>query len=169
MTMAELNLLDRAAFVAALGGIYEHSPWVADGAWLERPFASIDDLHGAMAAVVARAGDEQQLALIRAHPELAGKAMVQHALTASSTAEQMGAGLMHCTPEELARLQDLNARYNAKFGFPFILAVKGYDRCGVIAEFARRVENSRDSELAEGLRQIDRIARMRLEARVQRE
>jgi 2-oxo-4-hydroxy-4-carboxy-5-ureidoimidazoline decarboxylase len=161
-----LNRLDRAAFVAMLGGIYEHSPWVAEGAWARRPFANIDELHGAMASAVATAGLEKQLALIRAHPELAGRAMVQRSLTPSSTAEQSGAGLTQCSPEEFARLQDLNARYDAKFGFPFILAVRGYDRRGVIAEFARRVGNDRASEIAECLRQIEKIARMRLEAAI---
>jgi len=164
MTLAELNRFDRAQFVAALGGIYEHSPWIPELAWQQRPFATVESLHAAMADVVARAGLKRQLALIRAHPELAGKAMIRHALTADSTAEQSGAGLTLCSPAEFARLHDLNARYSAKFGFPFILAVKGYDRSGVIAEFARRVDNDRDTELAECLRQIDKIARLRLDA-----
>jgi len=126
-------------------------------------------LHGAMAAVVARAGPDAQLALIRAHPELAGKAMVRKTLTADSTSEQSGAGLTQCSPEELARLTALNERYNARFGFPFVLAVKGHDRASVIAEFARRVESDRDTEFAENLRQIDRIARLRLDALLARQ
>ncbi|HEY4136964.1 MAG TPA: 2-oxo-4-hydroxy-4-carboxy-5-ureidoimidazoline decarboxylase, partial [Casimicrobiaceae bacterium] len=120
----------------------------------------------AMADVVARAGKEKQLALIREHPQLAGKAMIQRALTVDSTTEQSGAGLTQCSPEEFSRLQELNACYSAKFGFPFILAVKGYDRRGVIAEFARRVDNDPDTEIAECLRQIDRIARLRLDAQL---
>jgi 2-oxo-4-hydroxy-4-carboxy-5-ureidoimidazoline decarboxylase len=164
MTLDQLNQMDSRAFVATLGGIYEHSPWVAEGAWGRRPFASVDALHAAMSAAVAEAGEAKQLALIRAHPELAGKAMVRNEMTADSTSEQSGAGLTQCTPEELARLNDLNARYNAKFGFPFILAVKGYDRAGVIAEFARRLDNDRPTEFAASLRQIDRIARLRLDA-----
>jgi len=164
MTLDQLNQLDPRAFVATLGGIYEHSPWVAEGAWGRRPFASVDALHAAMSAAVAEAGEAQQLALIRAHPELAGKAMVRNEMTADSTSEQSGAGLTQCTPEELARLNDLNTRYNAKFGFPFILAVKGYDRGGVIAEFARRLDNDRATEFAGSLRQIDRIAGLRLGA-----
>jgi 2-oxo-4-hydroxy-4-carboxy-5-ureidoimidazoline decarboxylase len=163
MTLAEVNQLDRARFVATLAGIYEHSPWVPERAWSKRPFASVDVLRDAMTAVVASAGIDEQLALIRAHPELAGKAMVQRSLTADSSAEQSGAGLTQCTPEEFARLQALNVRYNAKFSFPFVLAVKGYDRRGVIAEFERRVENDRDAEFAECLRQIDKIAQTRLE------
>ena len=166
MTLAELNRLDQADFVATLAGIYEYSPWVPERAWSRRPFASVAELHAAMAEVVANAGKERQLALIRAHPELAGKAMVQRSLTADSTAEQSGAGLTQCSPEEFAQLQDLNARYTAKFGFPFILAVKGYDRRDVIMEFARRVDDEREIEFAECLRQIDRIAMLRLEMQI---
>ena len=164
MTLADLNRLDQAQFVAALAGIYEHSPWVPERAWSRRPFVDINDLHAALAAVVAAAEKDEQLALIRAHPELAGKAMTDGSLTADSTAEQSRAGLMHCSPAELARLRELNARYNANFGFPFILAVKGYDRAGVMAEFARRVDNDAAEEFAENLRQIDKIARLRLDA-----
>ena len=164
MKISELNRLDRPQFVAALAGICEHSPWVPERAWTQRPFADIDDLHAALAAVVATAGKDEQLALVRAHPELAGKAMAEGSLTADSTAEQSGAGLTHCSSAELARLRELNARHNANFGFPFILAVRGYDRAGVIAEFARRVDNDAAEELAESLRQIGKIARLRLEA-----
>ena len=164
MTLADLNRLDQANFVAALAGIYEYSPWVPERAWSRRPFVDINDLHAALAAVVAAAEKDEQLALIRAHPELAGQAMTDGSLTADSTAEQSRAGLMHCSPAELARLRELNARYNANFGFPFILAVKGYDRAGVIAEFARRVDNDAAEEFAENLRQIDKIARLRLDA-----
>src|SRR6266480_3269976 len=138
MTLSELNRLEQEQFVAALASIYEHSPWVPERAWSRRPFADIDDLHAALTAVVAGAGKDEQLALIRAHPELAGKAMAEGSLTADSTAEQSSAGLTHCLTDELARLRELNARYKGKFGFPFILAVKGYDRAGVIAEFERR-------------------------------
>src|SRR5207302_2898404 len=131
MTLSELNRLDQVQFVAALASIYEHSPWVPERAWSQRPFADIDDLHAALAAVVAGAGKDEQLALIRAHPELAGKAMAEQALTADSTAEQSGAGLTHCSSAELARLRELNTRHNADVGVPAILAVSGYDRAGV--------------------------------------
>lgn len=164
MTLDELNRMDERAFTTALGGIYEHSPWVAAGVAGGRPYASVGALATAMASVVASAGESRQLALIRAHPELAGKAMVKKELTADSTGEQAGAGLTNCSPAEFARLTELNGRYNARFGFPFILAVKGFDRAGVIAEFARRVEQDRASEFAESLRQIERIARLRLAA-----
>ena len=115
-----------------------------------------------MRHAVDNAGEGPQLALVRAHPELAGKAAVRGELTAESTREQSGAGLNQCTPEEFARLQDLNARYNEKFGFPFILAVRGYDRHGIIEAFAKRVENDRDTELRTSLEQIHRIAGFRL-------
>ncbi|HEX4884621.1 MAG TPA: 2-oxo-4-hydroxy-4-carboxy-5-ureidoimidazoline decarboxylase [Casimicrobiaceae bacterium] len=164
MTLARLNALDRAAFVAALGSVFEHSPWVAERAHAARPFAGVDELHRAMVAAMQGATRDEQLALIRAHPELAGRAMVRRELTVDSTNEQAGAGLTQCSPDEYATLVDLNARYVAKFGFPFILAVKGYDRKGVIAEFARRVERDADAEFAEALAQIGRIARFRLEA-----
>lgn len=167
MKLSEINAMDRAAFVASLGGVFEHSPWVAKRAFDARPFASVDALHGAMVATMRTAPRDGQLALVRAHPELAGRAMVRNELTADSTKEQAGAGLTQCTPDEYARLVDLNARYNAKFGFPFILAVKGYDRRGVIAEFARRVERGVDEEFAEALEQIARITRFRLDALLQ--
>ncbi|MFO1398370.1 MAG: 2-oxo-4-hydroxy-4-carboxy-5-ureidoimidazoline decarboxylase [Burkholderiales bacterium] len=166
MTLAEVNALDEAAFVRLLGGIYEHSPWVAQRAHAQRPFASVAALHAAMNDVVARASEAEQLALLRAHPELAGKAAVRGELTADSTQEQRGAGLTACSPAEYEALTTLNRRYVAKFGFPFILAVKGYDRAGVIAEFARRVEHDRASEMAECLAQVERIAGFRLAALV---
>ena len=166
MTLAELNAMDRAGFVASLGGVFEHSPWVADRAWAARPFASVDALHAAMVAAMHGATEAEQLALIRAHPELAGKAAVRGRLTADSTREQAGAGLTACSPGEFARLQALNARYNARFGFPFILAVKGWDRAGILGEFARRVESDRATEFAECLAQIAKIARFRLDASI---
>lgn len=161
-TLSQLNGMDAAQFVQVLGGIYEHSPWVAEQAASQRPFASADALANAMRHAVDNAGEGPQLALVRAHPELAGKAAVRGELTAESTREQSGAGLNQCTPEEFARLQDLNARYNEKFGFPFILAVRGYDRHGIIEAFAKRVENDRDTELRTSLEQIHRIAAFRL-------
>jgi len=164
MTLAEINAQDRAGFVATFGALFEHSPWVAERAAAARPFASVDALHGAMVAACMAASEADQVALIRAHPELAGKAMTRAELTADSTQEQAGAGLTRCSPEEFARLQALNARYNAKFGFPFILAVKGRDRGEIIGEFARRVERDRTTEFAACLDEIATIARLRLDA-----
>ncbi len=164
MTLGDVNALDEAAFVRVLGGIFEHSPWVARRAYARRPFASVAALHAAMSDVVAQAPADAQLALLRAHPELAGKAAVRGELTPDSGSEQQGAGLTSCSPAEFAQLTELNRRYTEQFGFPFILAVKGFDRAGVIREFARRVERDRASELAEGLAQVARIARLRLDA-----
>lgn len=166
MNLAALNALDRAAFVAALGGIFEHSPWVAERSFDALPVASVDALHAAMMAVVRNAPLDLRLSLLRAHPELAGKAAIRGEITTDSASEQSGAGLDRCSPEEFARLTALNAAYNARFGFPFILAVRGYDRAGILREFARRVEHDRDIEFDEALAQVARIARFRLHALV---
>jgi 2-oxo-4-hydroxy-4-carboxy-5-ureidoimidazoline decarboxylase len=164
MTLWELNRLSPAAFATALGHVFEHSPWVAERAGRKRPFESISALHETMMATVWAAPAPSQMALLRAHPELAGKAALRGELTADSTQEQSGAGLTECSAEELARLSKLNAEYNAKFGFPFILAVKGYDRAGILREFERRVERDSSVEFEEALKQVARIARARLDA-----
>jgi 2-oxo-4-hydroxy-4-carboxy-5-ureidoimidazoline decarboxylase len=158
-----LNALSRAGFVARLGAIYEHSPWVAERAFDSRPFADLDALHAAMQAVMLRASPEEQLALIRAHPELLGKLEAAQ-LTESSRGEQAGAGLDRCTAEQKSRMRSLNAAYREKFGFPFIVAVKGLDWSGIIERMERRMASSRDEELATALHEIGRIARLRLEA-----
>ena len=150
-----------------LDGLYEHSPWIAEAALAQRPFKSLPQLKHAMARIVSDAGRDAQLALIRAHPELAGKAMVSKTLTAESTNEQSKAGLTGCTPEEFAKIQKLNADYNAKFGFPFILAVRGPRGTGlrrkdIIDTFERRLDNPPDFEMAECLRNIHRIVELRL-------
>ncbi|MGU7780372.1 2-oxo-4-hydroxy-4-carboxy-5-ureidoimidazoline decarboxylase [Burkholderia sp. PU8-34] len=162
-TLEQLNTMAQGAFVAALAGIFEHSPWVAEAAAGVRPFASIDALHETMSGAVEAAGEARQLALINAHPELAGKAAVRGELTAESTREQSGAGLDQCTQDEFDKLQTLNRTYREKFGFPFILAVRGYDRHGIIANFESRVNHSRTEELRTSLDQIYRIARFRLD------
>ena len=167
LTLDRLNAAAPAEFVALLDGVYEHSPWIAERAAAARPFASLAQLKLALVRAVREAGREAQLGLIRAHPELAGKAMVAKTLTAESTGEQGRAGLADCTPEEFATLQRLNGDYNAKFGWPFILAVRGprgtgLTRAQIIAAFERRLANHPDFEFAECLRQIDRIAEIRL-------
>lgn len=164
MDIETANALDRTAFVRAFGGIFEHSPWVAERACRKRPFKSIGTLHEAMMATVWEAPAASQMALLRAHPELAGKAALRGELTADSTVEQSGAGLDQCSAEELVRLTTLNAEYSAKFGFPFILAVKGYGRAGILREFARRVELEPSVEFDEALKQVARITRARLDA-----
>ncbi|WP_248322127.1 2-oxo-4-hydroxy-4-carboxy-5-ureidoimidazoline decarboxylase [Caballeronia sp. Sq4a] len=162
-TLDQLNTMPEDAFVTVLAGIFEHSPWVAEIAAEKRPFSSIDELHATMSQAVETAGEEKQLALINAHPELAGKAAVRGELTAESTREQSGAGLNLCTQEEFDKLQSLNTAYREKFGFPFILAVRGYDRHGIIANFEARVNHDRAQELRTSLDQIYRIARFRLD------
>ena len=170
ITLAQINTADRAAFAALLDGTYEHSPWIAEAAWARRPaggFPTLAALGHALVATVREAGREAQLRLVRAHPELAGKAMVSKTLTAESTNEQAKAGLTDCTPEEFARIQTLNADYNAKFGWPFILAVRGARGLGlsrkqIIEAFERRLAGQPDFELAECLRHVHRIAQIRL-------
>jgi N-carbamoyl-L-amino-acid hydrolase len=167
LTLEQLNAAPLSQAVQWLDGLYEHSPWIAEQALTRRPFASLAGLKHAMVQVLNEAGLEPQLALIRAHPELAGKAMVSNTLTAESTNEQTKAGLTHCTPQEFAHIQQLNADYNARFGFPFILAVRGPRGTGltkreIIATFERRLHNPVDFERAECLRNIHRIAEIRL-------
>lgn len=167
LTLEQLNAADAATAVQLLDGLYEHSPWIAEAALAQRPFRSLAHLKYAMVQVLEQAGVQPQLDLIRAHPELAGKAMVSNTLTAESTNEQNKAGLTNCTPEEFAQIQQLNADYNARFGFPFILAVRGPRGTGlskqeIIATFARRLNNHPDLERAEAIRNIHRIAEIRL-------
>jgi 2-oxo-4-hydroxy-4-carboxy-5-ureidoimidazoline decarboxylase len=164
MTLADLNARDHRGFVLALEGIFEHSAWVAEGAWSRRPFASFDALYRALVDAMRGAGEAAQLALIRAHPQLAGKAALQGELTRDSRAEQSGAGLDRCSEDDLARLRELNRAYEAKFGFPFVLAVKGLDRAAILARFAERLKRDRGSEIGEALQQIERIAWFRLKA-----
>lgn len=164
MTLDHLNALDAAGFVTALGGIFEHSPWIAADAANHRPFADLDALHTAMVAAVDAAGREAQLALIRAHPELAGKEAAAGTLTADSRGEQRGAGLDQCSPEELARLRTLNAAYRARHGFPFVIAVKGLTRRQILDAIATRLDNPTEAEFTTCLAQIARIARFRLDA-----
>ena len=171
-TLQRLNAApSRAAFVAALDGIYEHSPWIAAAAFDRRPFASVAALKRALVEAVREAGRERQLALLRAHPELAGKAAVAGALTAESRGEQQRAGLTACTPEEFAAIQRLNADYNARFGWPFIVAVRGprgdaLTRAEIIAALQRRLASHPELEFAECLRQVHRIAEIRLAERL---
>ena len=167
LTLEQLNHASGEEAAAMLDGLYEHSPWIAGQALSARPFQSLTHLKHAMAEVLARAGRDAQLALIRAHPELAGKAMVSKSLTAESTNEQTKAGLTDCTPDEFAKIQQLNADYNAKFGWPFILAVRGprgvgLNKAQIIAAFERRLHDHPDFELAECLRNIHRIVEIRL-------
>ena len=163
-TVLALSQADQAHFVKVLGGIFEHSPWVAEIAWRERPFATIDALHAAMVEAVRAAEVEAQLALICAHPELAGKEAASGTLTRQSQTEQASAGLDRCTAEELARLRALNKAYGEKFGFPFVMAVKHRSKHEILAALATRIANGREEEFQSCLMQIGKIGRLRLDA-----
>jgi beta-ureidopropionase / N-carbamoyl-L-amino-acid hydrolase len=167
MTLHDLNSASSAQALAWLDGVYEHSPWIAQAALVARPFRSVAHLKRVLTDVVRNASRDQQLQLLRAHPELAGKAMLAKALTAESSNEQSLSGLTHCSADELAVIQQLNVAYNAKFGWPFLLAVRGPRGLGltrgeIIATLQRRLGGHPDFELAECLRHIHRIAEIRL-------
>ena len=167
ISLDQLNAASESEAADLLDGLYEHSPWIAQASLAHRPFRSISHLKHVMVQVLQKAGPEAQVTLIRAHPELAGKAMVSNTLTAESTNEQSKAGLTQCTPTEFAHIQKLNADYNAKFGFPFVLAVRGprgtgLDKQQIIAAFERRFANPIDYERDECIRNIHRIVEIRL-------
>lgn len=152
------------------GDIYEHSPWVAEAAWqhgLTETHDSPDALAELMGLMLQQASSEQQIDVIRAHPDLAGKAAMAGELTQDSTSEQAGAGLDQCSPEEFARFEHLNATYKEKFGFPFVIAVKGLDRHAILAAFEERLQNDAATERQTAIEQIIRIARFRLRARAE--
>jgi 2-oxo-4-hydroxy-4-carboxy-5-ureidoimidazoline decarboxylase len=159
MRIADLNRFDRDAFVAALGHVYEDSPWVAERAANRRPFASLDACCEAMQAEVRAAAVEEQLSLLRAHPDLGTRARIGE----DSTREQAAAGLDQLTPVEHARLLGLNAEYKKKFGFPFLYAVKGSDKHRIIGALETRLNSTPEAEFDEALTQVFRIARYRLE------
>ena len=161
-TAAALSALSQDEFVAALSGVFEHSPWVAERAWSRRPFQSMQELHAQLAEAMYGASHENKLSLIRAHPELAGKAAIAGNLTDASLHEQTTAGLRNCSPEEYERLQTLNTAYQNKFSHPFIMAVRGSTRDTILNELERRLALSVETEFEECLRQITIIARLRL-------
>ena len=151
-------------FIARYGGIYEHSPWVAErAAPLLDDSADIDVIARVMADCVDNASVSWQLALIRAHPDLAGKAQIAGELTADSTDEQASAGLDQCSAEEYAEFQSLNDRYKEKFGFPFVMAVRDSSRAEILAAFQARLDNDQQTEFETALQEIHKIARLRLE------
>lgn len=157
--------MDRQAFIARFGGIYEHSPWVAEQvAELEPSVDDVPRLAELMADCVDNADTEQQLALIRAHPDLAGKAQIAGELTADSTAEQSSAGLDQCSKVEYEKFQALNDAYKDKFGFPFVMAVRGSSREEILDAFSKRLKNDYELEFETALEEIHKIARLRLEA-----
>lgn len=153
-------------FLRCFGGVYEHSPWIARGAWrrgIDTRHDTVAALSAALARIVDEAERDQQLALIRAHPDLAGRAAIRHELTADSSAEQASAGIDHCTRDEFARFQWLNEAYKNKFGFPFVMAVKGSNRQAILAAFEARLDNDLEAEFHKAISEIHKIARLRLE------
>ena len=161
-TVADLNAMDQDDFLAALGFLFEHSPWIVAAAATRRPFADRDDLHAGLVAVVRAAPLERQVALIQAHPDLAGRAAIAGELTAASTREQASAGLDRLTPEQYQRFHALNDAYRARFGFPFIIAVRENTRESILQSFEARLANERDAEVRTALEEIGKIVRLRL-------
>lgn len=159
-----LNQLPVAEFTRTAGPLFEHSPWIAERAAARRPFASIEVMHRELLAVVAAATTEEQIALIAAHPDLAGRLAVAGELTAHSQAEQRTARLDQLTPEQFIRMTELNDRYRSRFGFPFVICVRDHSQAEIFDEFERRLANDRPAEIAAALAQIGRIAWHRLVA-----
>ncbi len=161
-SLEEINALDREAFVERFGGVFEHSPWVADAAWARRPFSTRTGLHAAMCAAVQAAPPERQFALIRAHPDLVGRAAREGRLGAASASEQSGAGLDQLTPEEVAWFEQHNAAYRERFGFPFIICVRANRKQAIVAGIETRLRHTLEQERAAALAEIEKIAAFRL-------
>jgi OHCU decarboxylase len=158
----DLNQLDQPTFVAICGGFFEHSPWIAEQAWLARPFQSLDHLHQTMCDIVSNLSQEQQLTLIRAHPDLVGRLAREGRLTASSTAEQAAAGLTELSPIEAEAFDRYNAKYQSRFGFPFVICARQNKKEAILAAFPVRLQNDRNQEMSTALSEIYKIARLRL-------
>ncbi|KQZ03268.1 OHCU decarboxylase [Caulobacter sp. Root1455] len=163
LTLSDLNRMNRTGFATTLGFAFELSPWVVQRAYDAAPFDSVEALHAATMTVLEAASEDQRLALIRAHPELASKAAIDKTLTAESNAEQASAGLDRLTQEEFDRFHALNAAYRERFGFPFIVAVRLNDKTSILAAMQARLENDKAAEVAEAIRQIGLISKLRLQ------
>lgn len=164
LSIDRVNAMDRESFMGLFGGIFEHSPWVAERAWEMRPFRDFGALHQAMVRVVSAVPPAQQVALLRVHPDLAGKEAEEGSMTEHSVAEQASAGLDALSRAEMTRIRELNLRYRARHGFPFIIAVRRYSKDGIFREFERRLGNDSAAELDECLAQIFAITRLRVQA-----
>ena len=162
ISLAELNQLDRAGFVAICGPLFEHSPWIAERTFVQAPFASREALHAALCATLGMATNEEKLSLIRAHPDLVGRLAREGALTRESTGEQAAAGLTALTAEEVQQFDTNNAAYRAKFNFPFVICARENKKEAILAAFPVRLQNSPEQELATALIEIGKIARLRL-------
>jgi 2-oxo-4-hydroxy-4-carboxy-5-ureidoimidazoline decarboxylase len=168
ITLPELNTSDRAAFIAAVGDVFEHAPWVAERAYAARPFGSVGALHDAMMQAVRDASHEEQLAFLRGHPELAGKVARAGTMTADSKSEQGGLGLDRLSEKDFGRFERANAAYAKKFGFPFIVCVRLHRSAeSILAAFEQRVGNDVEAEFAAALTEIGHITRLRLGDRIQ--
>lgn len=163
MTFEMLNRVDRAGFVAALGHLFEHSPWVAEETWARRPFRDVEQLHAELCATMRGAARERQLALIRAHPDLAGRLAQQRKLTAESTREQASAGLDRLSDAEMAEFERLNDAYRERFGFPFVICARLNAKDAILAAMRTRSANEAEAEFQTALGEIEKIARLRLE------
>lgn len=161
--LERINQMGHAAFVSTLGHLFEHSPWVAEETWPNKPFASAEALHAALCATMRAAPRERQLALIRAHPDLAGRLAQQRRLTADSTREQASAGLDRLTDAELAEFTRQNETYKARFGFPFIICARLNAKDAILAAMRTRLGNPPDTEFATALGEIEKIAWLRLQ------
>jgi OHCU decarboxylase len=160
--IAELNSLSREDFTRVIGPVFEHSPWIAEATWSNRPFPTLEELHRALCQTVQEAGEEKQLALIRAHPDLVGRAALAGTLTPASTSEQASAGLDKLTPEEVAAFQKFNQAYREKFGFPFVICARLNRKQAILDGFRTRSEHSRHAEIRTALEEISKIAWLRL-------
>jgi 2-oxo-4-hydroxy-4-carboxy-5-ureidoimidazoline decarboxylase len=162
VSIAEINALDRNGFIARFGFLFEHSPWIVEKAAALRPFADLEAMHRALARIVAAASAEQQLELLRAHPQLADKVAMAQGLTRESAAEQASAGLDRLSPEEFARFHQLNDAYFRRFGFPFIICVRLTDKKGILAAMQSRAGNDNATERAAALDEVGKIVWLRL-------
>ncbi len=161
-TLDALNAMDQAIWTEVLGKIYEHSPWIAEQTWHERPFASVPGLARALFTTVTNAPAERQIALIQAHPDLAGKAAIAGDLTRESASEQSSVGLDRLTPDEYATFTNLNTAYRERFDFPFVICVREHTRQSILDNFVLRLQHSREQERATALEEIRKIAGLRL-------
>lgn len=169
LTLAQVNALHREGFTEQLGGLFEGPPWIVAAAWERRPFASVAALREALCKVMRAAPEERQVALIRAHPDLVGRAALTGTLGKASQVEQASAGLNRLTPEEIATFQRLNAEYQARFGFPFVICARENTKATILAGFADRLPHSRECEIATALDEIAKICAVRLRDMVREE
>jgi OHCU decarboxylase len=162
LTISQLNQLGQTEFVRVVGPVFEHSSWIAETTWLKKPFADLENLHATLCETVKNSGEEKQLALIRAHPDLVGRAALAGTLTTASTNEQTSAGLKKLPPKEIDLFQKQNAAYKNKFSFPFVICARLNKKVAILAGFEARLKNSREQEIKTALEEIFKIAELRL-------